>query len=194
MLLLFVVAAIVSFIESTNILHFFMVAALIILAVVLLGILIRHYWLLLFVWLALPFAALWLAGDIMRPRLSLELHRTAKEVLVWAAFLLAIVNMTNMNQLQYDFGKRFIDGYQTIIVECEVGADVFQINSTGPCREEDLSAVAPSWRWVLRLGDWGFFILAFIVVVGTWLIGKSTVNRKAKEEWHEKHPDDERMT
>jgi hypothetical protein len=130
----------------------------------------------------------------MRHHLSLGLHRTFREVLVWAVLLLAFINIINMYQLRYDFGKRFIDGYQTQIVECEVDAPIFQINSNGPCRKEDLSEVAPFWRWVLRLSEWGYFLLAFIVIAGTVLISKSTVEKKAEEDWHENHPDGERFS
>ena len=174
--------------------HFLMAAALIILAVVFVRILIRHYWFLFFVWLALPFAALWLAGDFMRHYLSLNQHKIARAVLVGAVCSLAFINLMNIYSLQYDFGTRFIDGYQTQIVECEVDAPVFQVNSTGPCREEDLSAVAPAWRWALQLSEWGYAILAFIVCAGTLLISKSTVEKKAEEDWHENHPDGERFS
>ena len=181
--------------------HISMIAALIILALALIRILIHHYWFLFFVWLALPFSALWLAGDFMRHHLSLKQIKMARGVLVGAATILAFINLVNMNQLRFDFGKRFVDGYKiTVVHDCEADSDAIQDQSLvagalpGTCKEENLSEVAWYWRWVLRLSDWGYAFLAFIVVAGTTLISKSTVEKKAEEDWHENHPDGERFS
>ena len=192
-------------IENSKAFHYSMITVLVILAVVLagilIGILIRHYWLIFFVWLVLPFTARWLAGDIMRHHLSLQQHKMARGVLVGSAIVLAFINLVNARDLQFDFGKRFIDGYKiTIVHDCEADSDAIQDQGLvagalpGTCKEEILSEVAWYWRWFLRLSKWGYAIIAFIIFAGTVLICNSTVNRKAEEVWHENHPDGERFS
>ena len=180
---------------NSKIFHIQMVIGLIVLAFLVLKILIWHYWLLLFVWLSLPLVTLWLAGDIVRPRLSFELHKIARDVLVGATVVLTIINLVNINNLRLDFGKRFIDGYQiTISHDCETDVGEYSIAADGAqlgtCRIEDLSGVAWHWRLFLRLSEYVYFILAFAIFAVTLLGGNSVVNKKSQEEWHQKHQSD----
>lgn len=175
--------------------HYQMLAASAVFAFLLLYYLAHHYWFLFVVFLTMPSLALWLAGDVVRPMFSHAIHKIARDVLVGTTIVLAVVGLVNLNYMRGDLGKRFVDGYKIVTShDCDApeGESMMVPTSSAPpdtCRAEDLSGVSTSGRLLLRITEYVYFLVAFIIVALTVMIGNSTVSKRSQEEWNEKHQD-----
>lgn len=169
---------------NNKMIHILMISALVILGLVLIKVLIRHYWLLLFIWLFLPFIRLWLTGDTMRAQLSLELHRFAKKVLIGTAVVLSFVNLVNFSSVRHDVGKEIIDGYRIVRSnDCEAPEGELGDISPPPevCFVEDLSQVAWYGHVILYVMDWAGIILVILIPAATTFTGEEGLKKKEME-------------
>jgi hypothetical protein len=147
--------------------HILIAATLVILGVILLKVLMRHYWLMFFIWLLLPLIQIWLAGDVMKEKLTEELHKSLKALLFSVAIVLSIMNALNHEDIQHSVGKKYIDGYRIVkSYDCEA-PESFDGSQAGEapdvCNVEELSHVAWYSRIILYLIELGIFSFAFLI-------------------------------
>lgn len=133
----------------------------------------------------LPFVGIWLSGDIMRGKLSLEIHKLSHKALIGAAVVLSILNLINFTAVRHDLAKHIVDGYQIVkSYDCEPYEGDW--GETGPppdeCFVEDLSRVSGFGKVFLYLIDWCGVILMFVIPAATFLAGQEGLNKKEQED------------
>ena len=121
----------------------------------------------------------------MRVKLSLELHKILKKVLIGTAVVLSIINLTNLSSVRRDIGKEFIDGYRIVrTTDCEPPEGEF--GNIGPpaevCSVEDLSQVAWYGHAILYFMNWTGVILIIIIPAATLVVGEDGLKKKTMEE------------
>ena len=151
--------------------HVVIVASLLVLGFLLLKVLTRHYWLMFFLWLLLPLVHIWITGDLMRPRVSIELHSAIKTLLLASAIGLSIINGVNYEDIRHSAGYKLIDGYHIVKShDCGPAPENADGSPTGEpppdvCSIEDLSKVSWYNKVLLYLMQWGMLILLILIPV-----------------------------
>ena len=148
--------------------HVVIVASLLVLGLLLLKVLTRHYWLMFFLWLLLPLVHIWITGNLMRPRVSIELHSAIKTLLLASAIGLSIINGVNYEDIRHSAGYKLIDGYHIVKShDCGSGPENADGSSAGEppdvCTIEDLSKVSWYSKVLLYLMEWGMLILFILI-------------------------------
>ena len=153
---------------NSKVFHLVIVALLLIIGLLLLKVLTRHYWLMFFLWLLLPLASIWITGDLMWPRVSIKLHSVIKTLLLISAIGLSVINAVNYDDIRHSVGYKLIDGYHIVKShDCGSGPENADGSSAGEppdmCSIEDLSKVSWYSKVLLYLMEWAILILAFLI-------------------------------
>lgn len=152
---------------NKKVFHIFMISSLLILGLLLFKVLTRHYWLLFFVWLILPLIQVWIASDLVRSEISIELRSVARNFLLACAIGLSIINLGNYENIRHSLGYQLIDEYRVVkSYECESPENGYGLPAGSPpevCFIEDLSRVSWYSKVFLYLSEWGFMFLVIAI-------------------------------
>ena len=155
---------------------------LIIVGLFFIRVLVRHYWLLFFIWILLPFAMLWIQRNHKKLSLTHDYVASIRNILFGAAVVLSIINVGSYGNIRVDIGKRYIDGYrierhydsETNYEETCTGDAVINLIGTPPtqCILENLSGITWYNHIILYLMQMIGIVLAIAVPYSTSLARK----------------------
>lgn len=167
-----------------KIFQFFMLASMVILGVLVLKLLTKHYWLLFFIWLLLPLVQIWIDTNSIKSEISAEVRTFTRKLLLICAIVLSIINLNNYDHIRHSSGYRFIDGYQVVTsYECESPENAYGFPEGSPpavCYVEKLSYVSWYSRVFLYLSEWLFML--FVIAIPSMIAISKPVTFTDKHE------------
>jgi hypothetical protein len=152
---------------AKKVFYVFTIGALLILGLLLLKVLTRHYWLMFFIWLMLPSLQILIASDSISSGVSTEIQKATKTLLLVVAIFLSIINIGNYDSIRHSAGYQLIANYQLVkSYNCEAEENGYGMPVGSPpevCSVEDLSRVSWYSKVLLYLSEWGFIFLVIAI-------------------------------
>jgi hypothetical protein len=154
-------------IVTKKVFYVFTIGALIVLGLLLLKVLTRHYWLMFFIWLMLPSLHILLTSDSIGSNISSEIQKAIKTLLLAVAMTLSIINLANYDTIRHSVGYQLVDNYRLVkSYNCEAEENGYGIPVGSPpevCSVEDLSRVSWYSKVLLYISEWGFIFLVIAI-------------------------------
>jgi hypothetical protein len=149
-----------------NLFHWLMVAAIVVMALLFMGlfgeIFREHIRWFLMLWFFLPILAFWLGTKAVRQNISLSRLLLARVVLTCTVAVISFAFLVHLNEVRDAVGKRFVEGYQVTYSE---DTDDFGHPIKTPAIATD--------HWYSRFGlyafNLGFILLCLGLPVVTWV-------------------------
>lgn len=152
---------------AKKVFYVFTIGALLILGLLLLKVLTRHYWLMFFIWLMLPSLQILIASDSISMNVSGEIQKATKTFLLVVAIFLSIINLGNYDTIRHRTGYQLIDNYRIVkSYNCDAEENGFGMPvglTPEVCSVEDLSRVSWYSKVLLYISELGFIFLVIII-------------------------------
>ena len=150
-----------------RIFQIFILASVVVLGVLLLEVLTRHYWLMFFMWLILPLVQIWADTHSIKSNISAGMFAAIRKILLVCAIFLSLINLNNYEKIRHSVGYQFIDSYLVVkSYECESPENAFGFPEGSPpsvCFIEKLTNVSWYSRVFLYLSEWLFMLLVIAI-------------------------------